>query len=254
MSDKGGRALVTGAARGIGRAIAVRLAADGYDVEMADLNADAVEAAAADIRAAGCRAIAHSLDIRDRPAVAALLQSLAPLEVLVNNAAIFSDKPFAALAEQDFRDMYQTNLVGTFIVAQEAARVMADGGRIVNIGSRSHLGGHNHAHYIASKAAVAALTRAMAIDLGHRDIRVNCVAPGVIDTRLYRELSHERKKQMLTMQVTGRIGQPDDVARAVAFFADPENAYVTGTVLLVDGGRSLGDRQEKSLLEDENAA
>ncbi|MDH3232644.1 MAG: SDR family oxidoreductase [Alphaproteobacteria bacterium] len=254
MTELGGRALVTGAAQGIGRAIAERLAADGYDVMLADLQEKPVEVAAAEIRAAGGRASACVLDIRDRPAVASLMQGLGPLEVLVNNAAIFSDKSFTALVEQDFRDMYQTNLVGTFIVAQEAARVMADGGRIVNIGSRSHLGGHNHAHYIASKAAVAALTRAMAIDLGHRDIRVNCVAPGVIDTRLYRDLPLDRKKQMLSMQVTGRIGQPDDVARAVAFFADPENAYVTGTVLLVDGGRSLGDKQEKSLLEDDNAA
>ena len=253
MSGQRGRALITGAAQGIGRAIALHLAADGYDVVLADIQEKPVDAVAAEIRAADGRASAQALDIRDRGAVASLMRALAPLDVLVNNAAIFSEKPFAELVEQDFRDMYQTNLVGTFIVAQEAARVMADGGRIVNIGSRSHLGGTNHAHYIASKASVAALTRAMAIDLGHRDIRVNCVAPGVIDTRLYRELTPERKKQMLSMQVTGRIGRPEDVARAVAFFADPENAYVTGTVLLVDGGRSLGDRQGKSPLDDEDA-
>lgn len=254
MSGQGGRALITGAAQGIGRAIALRLAADGYDVALADIQEEPVAAVAAEIGVAGGRASAHTLDIRDRAAVAALMRTLAPLDVLVNNAAIFSDKPFTELVEQDFRDMYETNLVGTFIVAQEAARVMADGGRIVNIGSRSYLGGRNHAHYIASKASVAALTRAMAIDLGHRDIRVNCVAPGVIDTRLYRELTPERKKQMLSMQVTGRIGQPEDVARAVAFFADRENAYVTGTVLLVDGGRSLGDQQGPSPLDDEGAA
>ena len=254
MSEAHRRALVTGAAQGIGWAVAERLAADGYNVALADLRQVEVEEAAEAIRAAGGVASAHGLDVRDRDAVASLLQALAPLEVLVNNAGIFSDKPFEALVEQDFRDMYQTNLVGTFIVGQEAARVMADGGRIVNSGSRSHLGGRNHAHYIASKASVAALTRAMAIDLGDRDIRVNCVAPGVIDTKLYRDMPPDRRKEMLKMQVTGRIGKPEDVASAVAFFADPVNAYVTGTVLLVDGGRSLGDQQGKPVIEDEDAA
>jgi len=254
MTMEMGRAVVTGAAKGIGRAIALRLAADGYHVWLADIDANGLAETVEAIRAAGGDAVAEPVDIRDRAAVAAFLKKAAPLEVLVNNAAIFSDKPFIELVEDDFRQMYDTNLVGTFIVAQEAARVMVDGGRVVNIGSRSHLGGRNHAHYIASKASVAALTRAMAIDLGHRDIRVNCVAPGVIDTRLYRDLPDDRKREMLSLQVTGRIGKPEDVASAVAFFADPANAYITGTVLLVDGGRSLGDRRDKALLEDEDAA
>jgi len=243
MTVDPGRALVTGAAQGIGQAIARRLAADGYDVVLAD-SKPAVNDVAADLHAKGRRAEAAVLDIRDRAAVQSLLARISPLAVLVNNAAIFTDKPFEALSEQDFRDMYSVNLVGLAVVAQEAARRMQPGARIVNLASRSLLGARNHAHYIASKAAVAGLTRSMAIDLAARGIRVNCVSPGVIRTELFDRLTPERKEYMLRQQPTGQIGEPEDIARAVAFFAAPDNSYLTGQILHVDGGKSLGQERQ----------
>lgn len=234
-----GHALVTGAAKGIGRAIAAELSAVGYAVTLADRREQVMETAA-EIAATGAVASGVVIDLGDRAAVAAMIAGLPPLAVLVNNAAIFSDKPFEALTEDDFREMYRINVVAGFVVAQEAARRMTAGARIVNIGSRSFVGGKHHAHYIASKTAIVGLTRAMAIDLTPRGIRVNCVAPGVIDTDLYRGLTPDRRAEMLAQQPTGRVGRPEDIARAVAFFADPRNTYITGQVLLVDGGKSLG--------------
>lgn len=230
---------VSGAARGIGFAIAERLARDGCHVVMADLKADAVQASAAKLSAHGLSVAAVALDVLDRKAVSALFDSLPRLDVAVNNAAIFSDKDFFSLTEEDFRSTYEVNVVGLFVVAQEAARRMGEGARIINIGSRSYLGGRNHAHYIASKGAVASLTRAMAIDLAPKGIYVNAVAPGVIETDMFRSVTPERRAEMLKLQLTGKFGQPDDIANAVAFLASPATEYITGQILHVDGGKSL---------------
>ena len=232
-------AFISGAARGIGFAIAERLAKEGCHVVMADLNKDAVLAAAKKLAAEGLSAEGAALDVRDRKAVSALFDSLARLDVAVNNAAIFSDKDFFSLTEEDFRSTYEVNVIGTFVVAQEAAKRMGEGGRIINIGSRSYLGGRNHAHYIASKGAVASLTRAMAIDLAPKGIYVNAVAPGVIETDMSRSVAPERRAEMLRMQLTGKFGQPADIANAVAFLAAASTEYITGQILHVDGGKSL---------------
>ena len=233
-------AFVSGAARGIGLAISERLARDACHVVMADLNGDSVRASAQKLQAAGLSVAPVALDVRDRKAVSALFDTLPRLDVAVNNAAIFSDKDFFALTEEDFRSTYEVNVVGLFIVAQEAARRMGDGGRIINIGSRSYLGGRNHAHYIASKGAVASLTRGMAIDLASKGIYVNAVAPGVIETDMFHSVSPERRAEMLKLQLTGKFGQPADIANAVGFLAAATTEYITGQVLHVDGGKSLG--------------
>ena len=157
--------------------------------------------------------------------------------------AITSTHRFEDLTEDHFRENFDINAVGTFIVAQEGARRMRNGGRIVNIASRSFAGAPQMAHYAASKAAVVGLTRSMAIDLSPRDIRVNAVAPGVVDTDMLHYMSEERQKVMLSLQLLGRIGQPAEIARAVSFLAARENTYITGQVLIVDGGRSLGQGQ-----------
>jgi 3-oxoacyl-[acyl-carrier protein] reductase len=183
------------------------------------------------------------LDIRDRAAIAAIMDRFAPLDVIVNNAGITSTHRFEDLTEQHFRENFDINTLGTFVVAQEGARRMRNGGRIVNIASRSFAGAPQLAHYIASKTAVVGLTRAMAIDLSPRDIRVNAVAPGVVDTDMLHYMTPERQQAMLGLQLLGRIGQPEDIARAVAFLASAENRYMTGQVLIVDGGRSLGHGQ-----------
>lgn len=242
MSGMKGTAVVTGSARGIGKGIAERLAAEGYRVIAIDRLEEVCEVAAV-LRALGRDVTAELCDIRDREAIARLMERYAPLDVIVNNAAITATYPFEELTEEHFRETFDINIVGTFVVAQEGARRMRNGGRIVNLASRSFAGSPQMAHYAASKTAVVGLTRAMAIDLSPRDIRVNAVAPGVVDTEMLHYMTPEQQARMLTFQLLGRIGQPEDIARAVAFLADPENRYITGQVLIVDGGRSLGQGQ-----------
>jgi 3-oxoacyl-[acyl-carrier protein] reductase len=235
-------ALVTGAARGIGRGIVERLAADGYRVIALD-RLEEVHTMAAELVAGGAMVEAVVADVQDRPAIAAIMDRCAPLDVIVNNAGITGTRRFEDLTEADFRENFDVNTIGTFVVAQEGARRMRRGGRIVNIASRSFAGAPQMAHYVASKTAVVGLTRAMAIDLSPRDIRVNAVAPGVVDTEMLHYMTPERQQVMLSLQLLGRIGQPEDIARAVAFLASRDNRYITGQVLIVDGGRSLGQGQ-----------
>lgn len=242
MSERLGVAVVTGAAKGIGRGIAEHLVAEGYHVVAID-RLDAVHDVADGLRASGGNIDSVVADIRDRSAIAAIMERFAPLDVIVNNAAITGTFHFEELTEEHFREAFDINTVGTFVVAQEGARRMRNGGRIVNIASRSFAGAPQMAHYVASKTAVVGLTRAMAIDLSPRDIRVNAVAPGVVDTDMLHYMTPERQKIMLSLQLLGRIGQPEDIARAVAFLASPDNRYITGQVLIVDGGRSLGQGQ-----------
>lgn len=242
MTGQLGTAIVTGAARGIGKGIVEKLALEGYHVVALD-RLEAVHDVADALRAAGARIDSEVCDIRDRAAISAIMDKYAPVEVIVNNAAITGTHFFEELTEEHFREAFDINAIGTFVVAQEGARRMKNGGRIVNIASRSFAGAPQMAHYVASKTAVVGLTRAMAIDLSPRDIRVNAVAPGVVDTEMLRYMTPERQKMMLSLQLLGRIGQPEDIARAVSFLASPENRYITGQVLIVDGGRSLGQGQ-----------
>ena len=242
MSEGRETAIVTGAARGIGRGIVERLAEDGFRVIALD-RLDEVHEVAASLRAVGGDVESAVVDIRDRPAIADLMERFAPIDVIVNNAAITSTHRFEDLTEEHFRENFDINTVGTFVVAQEGARRMRKGGRIVNIASRSFAGAPQMAHYVASKTAVVGLTRAMAIDLSPRDIRVNAVAPGVVDTDMLHYMTPERQQAMLGLQLLGRIGQPEDIARAVSFLASRDNRYITGQVLIVDGGRSLGQGQ-----------
>lgn len=237
-----GTAIVTGAARGIGRGIVEHFAGEGYRVVALD-RLEAVHDVAVALRSVGADVVSEVVDIRDRAAVCAIMDRHAPVEVVVNNAAITGNHRFEDLTEEHFRETFDINVVGSFVVAQEGARRMKNGGRIVNIASRSFAGAPQMAHYAASKTAVVGLTRAMAIDLSPRDIRVNAVAPGVVDTDMLHYMTPERQKVMLSLQLLGRIGKPEDIARAVSFLASRDNRYITGQVLIVDGGRSLGQGQ-----------
>jgi 3-oxoacyl-[acyl-carrier protein] reductase len=237
-------ALVTGAGQGIGLATVKRLVADGFHVVMIDRNPEPLGKAAAQLRAASNSVEHHALSITDRPAVAALVASvfasLGRIDVLVNNAAIFWDGKFDAVSEDDFKQMYEVNVIGTFIVSQEAAKVMRRGARIINVASRAYLAGYAHAPYITSKAGTVGLTRGMAIDLAERGIMVNAIAPGLIETDMFRSLTPERQQELIAKQPTKMVGQPDDIANGIAFFADPRSRNVTGQILALDGGRSMG--------------
>ncbi|MET3462311.1 SDR family NAD(P)-dependent oxidoreductase [Variovorax atrisoli] len=232
--------LVTGGASGMGRAIVERMARDGWRVVMADYNGELAERESQALRAAGLDVECRAIDLTDEPAVSAMVQALPPLTALVNNAGIFDERKFLEVSSADFRRMYEVNLLAVATLTQEAARRMADGARIVNIASRAYLGAKNHPHYVASKAALVGYTRASAMELAPRGIMVNAIAPGLIDTPLLRALTSERLAAQLALQPTGAAGRPEDIANAVAFFASPSTCFVTGQVLFVDGGKSLG--------------
>lgn len=234
-------AFVTGTARGIGRAIARRLAQDGFHVVGVDRDGDDNRASMAELKAEGLDVEGHGLDVTDRAAVAAALDRIENLGVVVNNAGVFWSRGFDDLTEDDFRKMMEINVVAVFIVSQEAARRMKPGSRIVNIASRAALGSPDYAHYVASKAAVAGLTKAMALDLRERQIAVNAVAPGLIESCLTKSaLSPELQAKAMSVQPGGAMAQPDVIANAVSFLASPGTAFVNGQVLFVDGGKSVG--------------
>jgi len=233
-------ALVTGAGQGIGLATVKRLLEDGFHVVMIDRNAEPLATAARTLRGQNQSVEDHALSITDRKAVAALMSSLPQLDVLVNNAAIFWDGKFDDITEDDFKKMYEVNVVGTFVMAQEAVKVMKRGARIVNVASRAYLAGYAHAPYITSKAGTVGLTRGMAFDLAEKGILVNAIAPGLIETEMFRSLTPERQQELIAKQPTKSVGQPEDIANGVAFFADPRTRNVTGQILILDGGRSMG--------------
>ena len=235
-----GTALVTGGASGMGLAIVERLARDGFRVVLADRNAELAAREAEALRAQGLDVEHRVVDLTDEAATRALARSLAPLAALVNNAGLFDERKFFEVDSADYRRAFDVNLLAAASLTQEAARDMAPGAKIVNIASRAYLGAKNHPHYVASKAALVGYTRASAMELAPRGILVNAIAPGLIDTPLLRNLTPERLAAQLALQPTGRAGQPQDIANAVSFLAAPHMDFITGQVIFVDGGKSLG--------------
>lgn len=236
-------ALVTGASRGIGKAIAAMLGARGATVIGTATSAAGAEAISAMLAAQGSKGRGAVLNVNDAAASDALIDGLAkqfsPVSILVNNAGITQDTLAMRMKDEDWDAVLQTDLTAVFRLSRGVLRGMmkAKAGRIINITSVvGHSGNPGQMNYAAAKAGVAGMTRALAREIGSRNITVNCVAPGFIETDMTKGLSEAQSIALLAQIPLGRLGSVDDVAAAVAYLASAEAGYVTGTTLHVNGG------------------
>jgi 3-oxoacyl-[acyl-carrier protein] reductase len=237
-SLEGRTALVTGGSRGIGRAIAVELRNAGADVVIGYRSgAEEAEEVAGDV---GCRAV--QADISDAEEAKRLVEEAGDVDILVNNAGVTRDGLLARMSDEDWRVVLDTNLGGTFNTCRAVSRGMMKrrGGAIVNVSSIVGVHGNpGQTNYSASKAGIIGFTKALARELGSRGVRANVVAPGYISTRLTNELPEELRQSMLANTPLGRFGDPEDVAGAVRFLSSDASSFITGEVLLVDGGLGM---------------
>ncbi len=238
-------AIVTGASRGIGQAIAVRLAARGAKVACIATTAERASETASRCSALTEGAAAYGVDVASTAAVASLVdqiqKELGGLDILVNNAGVTKDQLLLRMTEEDFDRVVDVNLKGTWNFMKASARaLMKKGGRVVNIGSVVGLTGNaGQANYAASKAGVVGLTKSMAKELAGRGVRVNCIAPGYIATDMTSAIDPKAAEALRNEIPLGRIGEPEDIARTVEFLVGPGGDYVTGITLVVDGGLTL---------------
>ena len=240
-------AVVTGSARGIGRAIAETLAKRGADVALADLNVEGAEAVAEGIVAdTGQRAIAIPVDVADTASARAMIKravsELGRVDILVNNAGTTRDNLIMRMKEADWDLVINVNLKGAWNCSKAVIRPMIKQhyGRIVNISSVSGLAGQaGQTNYSASKAGLIGFTKALAKEVGSRNITVNAIAPGYVPTDLTADLPQELVNMVIEMAPLGRAGTTEDIANAVAFLASDEAGFITGQVLCVDGGLAL---------------
>ncbi len=241
-------ALITGARRGMGKTHALTLANYGTKVAVTDISQEDCQKVADEIKSQGGEAIALKLDVTNKAeieeVVKKVIEAFGQLDILVNNAGICQFKPFLELSEEDWAKTLDINLKGEFLCAQVAASIMQKqgGGVIVNISSiamgQQGIGFPGIVHYCATKGGIAAMTEAMAVELAPAKIRVNCIAPGMIDTPMIDPVKSDPKafKATLARLPLGRAGKPKEVSELVAFLASDASSYMTGSVVVVDGG------------------
>ncbi len=243
MFDLTGKvAIVTGASRGIGRAISMALARQGALVAMTDVLGDAAVQSAHELTAAGFKAEGYTMDVTSAESVQATVASIVErhsrIDILVNNAGIVRDMVALRLKREDWDLVLSVNLTGTFTCTQAVLRTMMrqHGGRIISISSVvGQMGNAGQSNYAASKAGIIGFSKSMARELAVRGITVNVVAPGLIDTDMTRGLSENVRNEWASMVPLGRLGTADDVASAVCFLATDEASYISGQVLAVNG-------------------
>jgi 3-oxoacyl-[acyl-carrier protein] reductase len=247
ISLDGRVAMVTGASQGIGRACAVALAKAGAQVALAARNGAKLAEVAAEIEAAGGRAMAFEMDLASEDSIKAVTKAVVAqygkLEILINNGGITRDNLMLRMKLADWNAVLQTNLTGAFLLTQAASSSMlkARWGRIINISSVvGETGQAGQANYAASKAGLIGLTMSLARELASRNITVNAVAPGYISTPMTDVLNDQQRSAMLTQIPLDRAGTPEDVAAAVVFLASDQAGYITGHVLDVNGGMHMG--------------
>ena len=239
-------AVVTGAARGIGAATALRLARDGAHVVVNDISADGAKGVCDEVRSAGRRALASVHDVSVKKEADALvreaLSEFGRIDILVNNAGITRDAMLTKLTEEHWDEVIRVNLKGPFNMGQACAGPMMErkSGSIVNIASVAWLGNIGQTNYSASKAGVVGMTCTWALELARYGIRANAIAPGLVESVLTRQIPPELRDKFLKKIPLGRIGEPSEIASLVAFLASDASSYVTGQVIHACGGLSVG--------------
>jgi 3-oxoacyl-[acyl-carrier protein] reductase len=243
MKLAGKVALVTGSAQGIGKAIAVAMAKEGANIVISDINIDLAKATAAEIEKMGVKTLALQFNVADlsqtEAAIKSISETFGKLDILVNNAGITRDGLLLRMKKEDWDLVISVNLTGVFNLCKVVTPVMmkARSGKIINISSIvGEMGNAGQMNYSASKAGVIGMTKTLAKEVGSRNIQVNAIAPGFIDTDMTKKLSDEVKNAMMAQIPLGKLGQPEDVAAAAVFLASPDADYVTGQVLSVNGG------------------
>lgn len=252
----GKNVLLTGGGRGLGLEIARQFARAGAAVHLFDRDPALLAQAAGELRSGGAHVSTTAVDVSRRAeveAAVAAVEAQAPIDILVNNAGIARETAFLSIEEREWREILDVNLTGMFFVAQAVARAMAARGRgvILNMASKNGLAGEaGYAHYNASKGGVIMLTKTMALELAHRGIRVNAVCPGYIETPMSREIDPpEFVSDFVERYIPlGRPGRPEDVAPAFLFLAGDGAGFVTGQVLVLDGGQLAGQKPAAALL------
>ena len=250
MPLKNKTALVTGASKGIGRGIALALAKEGYNLVIADIDQAALSAVAGEINASGVKVLPVKCDVSRQSEVDKMMKKITAefgkLDILVNNAGIYPFMPFMKMTEADWDRVMSVNLKSVFLCSQAAAKIMPEGGRIIDISSvAAFIGFSGLVHYCASKGGINAMIRALALALAEKKITVNAVAPGAINTPgasqpdQPRAAAEESRKQTIAMIPLARMGEPEDIAEAVVFLASDKASYITGQTIIVDGGWTL---------------